>query len=127
VTEPDFANATLRVRNRVALAERIESITVEGPRRHWLARFDAAGIPCGPINNYAEAFADPQIRAREMVVEIEHPTLGRLKTPGSAIKMSETPPVVARAAPLLGEHTREVLREVGCSDGEIAALTDRAG
>jgi crotonobetainyl-CoA:carnitine CoA-transferase CaiB-like acyl-CoA transferase len=125
VTESDYATATLRVRNRAALAERIESITSGETRQHWLARFDEAGIPCGPINNYAEAFADPQIRAREMVVEIEHPTLGRVRTPGSAIKMSETPPAVARAAPLLGQHTREVLREVGYSDGDISAMTDR--
>jgi crotonobetainyl-CoA:carnitine CoA-transferase CaiB-like acyl-CoA transferase len=122
VADPDYANATLRVRNRAALADRIETITAEHTRQHWLARLDAAGIPCGPINTYAEAFADPQIRAREMVVEIEHPTLGRVQTPGSPIKMSETPPVVARPAPLLGEHTREVLREVGYSDEEISIL-----
>jgi formyl-CoA transferase len=121
--EPDYASATLRVRNRVALAERIERITAENTRQYWLARLDAAGIPCGPINNYAEAFADPQVRAREMVVEIEHPTLGRVRTPGSPIKMSETPPVVARPAPLLGEHTVEVLREVGYSDAEISTLS----
>jgi crotonobetainyl-CoA:carnitine CoA-transferase CaiB-like acyl-CoA transferase len=127
VAEPDFASSTLRVRNRVALAERIERITVEETRQDWLARFEAAGIPCGPINNYAEAFADPQVRARGMIVEMEHPTLGRVRTPGSAIKMSETPPVVSRAAPLLGEHTREVLREVGYSDADIAALTGRVG
>jgi crotonobetainyl-CoA:carnitine CoA-transferase CaiB-like acyl-CoA transferase len=122
-SDPDYVSATLRVRNRVALAERIETITAENTRQHWLARLDAAGIPCGPINNYAEAFADPQVRAREMVVEIEHPTLGRVRTPGSPIKMSETPPVVARPAPLLGEHTVEVLREVGYSDAEISTLS----
>jgi crotonobetainyl-CoA:carnitine CoA-transferase CaiB-like acyl-CoA transferase len=122
-SDPDYASATLRVRNRVALAERIETITAESTRQHWLARLDAAGIPCGPINNYAEAFADPQVRAREMVVEMEHPTLGRVRTPGSPIKMSETPPVVARPAPLLGEHTVEVLREVGYSDAEISTLS----
>jgi len=125
VADPDYANATVRVRNRAALAERIETITAEHTRQHWLARLDAAGIPCGTINTYAEAFADPQIRAREMVVEIEHPTLGRVQTPGSPIKMSETPPVVARPAPLLGEHTREVLREVGYSDEEISILLCR--
>jgi crotonobetainyl-CoA:carnitine CoA-transferase CaiB-like acyl-CoA transferase len=122
-SEPDYVSATLRVRNRAALAERIERITAENTREYWLARLEAAGIPCGPINNYAEAFADPQVRAREMVVEIEHPTLGRVRTPASPIKMSETPPVVARPAPLLGEHTREVLREVGYSDAEISTLT----
>jgi len=67
-------------------------------------------------------FADPQVVAREMVVETEHPTLGRLKTLGSPIKMSATPPVVSRRAPMLGEHTDEVLAEAGFGSGEIAAF-----
>jgi len=120
--DPDYANATLRVRHHTALASRIEEITATGTRQEWLERFEAAGIPCGPINNYAETFADPQIRARGMVVDVDHPTLGRLKAIGSPVKMSETPPLAARRAPLLGEHTREVLREAGCSDTEISQL-----
>jgi crotonobetainyl-CoA:carnitine CoA-transferase CaiB-like acyl-CoA transferase len=120
---PDYATDTLRVRNRASLVARIEEITVQQPREHWLARFDAAGIPCGPINDYAEAFADPHIRARDMIVEIDHPTLGRMKTLGAPVKMSETPPIVARRAPLLGEHTRAVLVEAGFSEEEIAVLT----
>jgi crotonobetainyl-CoA:carnitine CoA-transferase CaiB-like acyl-CoA transferase len=110
------------VRNRAGLIARIETITATEPRRYWLERLEAHGIPCGPINNYAEAFADPQIRAREMIAAVDHPTLGRLHTPGSPIKMSVTPPVVNRRAPLLGEHTSEVLREVGYSDEEISLL-----
>jgi len=120
--EPEFLTNTVRVRNRQPLIERIEAITTSESRSHWLSLFETAGIPCGPINNYEQAFADPQIRARDMVVEVDHPTLGRLKTLGSPIKMSETPPVATRRAPLLGEHTREVLREAGCSDEEIAAV-----
>ena len=118
--EPDFANDTLRVRNRAALVDRIEAITAGGTRAEWIARFEEAGIPCGPINNYAEVFADPQIRARGMVVEVEHPTLGPVRMTGPAVKMSETPPVASRPAPLLGQHTREVLREAGYSDEEIS-------
>jgi crotonobetainyl-CoA:carnitine CoA-transferase CaiB-like acyl-CoA transferase len=120
-TEPDFADATRRVQNRQRLIELIEAITAGQRRQHWLELFERRGIPCGPINNYAEAFADPQIRARGMVVEIDHPALGRLHVPGSPIKMSATPPITRRRAPLLGEHTGEVLREAGCSDEEIAA------
>jgi formyl-CoA transferase len=120
--DPEYANDTLRVRNRAGLVERIEAITAGQARHYWLERFEAHGIPCGPINNYAEAFADPQIRAREMIAEVDHPTLGRLRMPGSPIKMSATPPDVSRRAPLLGEHTREVLREAGCGEHEIASI-----
>jgi crotonobetainyl-CoA:carnitine CoA-transferase CaiB-like acyl-CoA transferase len=119
---PEFATNAQRVRHRGDLAARIEAITLGQPRAHWLALFDANDIPCGPINDYAQVFADPQVRAREMVVDVEHPTLGRIRALGSPIKMSATPPDVRRRAPRLGEHTGEVLRELGLSDDEIATL-----
>jgi crotonobetainyl-CoA:carnitine CoA-transferase CaiB-like acyl-CoA transferase len=120
--EAAFVDNASRVKNREALAARIESITATEPRAHWLALLEANDIPCGPINDYAQVFADPQVLAREMVVETDHPALGHLRTLGSPIKMSATPPDVSRRAPQLGEHTDEVLAEAGFSVGEIAAL-----
>jgi len=126
-TEVDFADNAGRVRHREALAARIEAITAKEPRSHWLALFEANDVPCGPINDYAQVFADPQVRAREMVVETDHPALGRMRTLGSPIKLSETPVDPARRAPQLGEHTDEVLAEAGYSADDIAALrNDRA-
>ena len=119
---PEFADNASRVRNRAALAERIESVLRDRPCAHWLALFDANDFPCGPINDYAAVFEDPQVQAREMVVNIDHPTLGAVKALGSPIKMSGTPPDPSRRAPLLGEHTDEVLRESGVSAEEIGRL-----
>jgi crotonobetainyl-CoA:carnitine CoA-transferase CaiB-like acyl-CoA transferase len=125
-TDPLFAENSTRVRNHTALAARIEAITSEHPRRHWIALFDANDVPCGPINNYAQVFAEPQIMSREMVVDVEHPVLGRTKSLGSPIKLSETPTNPRRRAPLLGEHTTVVLLEAGFSSEEIDEL-QRAG
>ena len=122
IAMPVFRDNAARVRNREALAARIESVMSQKPQSYWLALLEANDIPCGPINNYEQVFADPQVVAREMVAETEHQTLGRLKTLGSPVKLSATPPVVTRQAPLLGEHTDEILAEAGFSESEIAVL-----
>ena len=120
--DPAYRDETMRVRNREDLARAIETVTTGEPRAHWLALLEREGIPCGPINSYAEVFADPQLRARDMIVEIDHAVHGRQQTLGSPIKMSATPPVIARRAPTLGEHTHEVLQEAGFTEEEIRAL-----
>jgi crotonobetainyl-CoA:carnitine CoA-transferase CaiB-like acyl-CoA transferase len=121
-TMPQYVDNANRVRNQAALATLIESVTSARTCNDWLAVFDEAGIPCGPINDYARVLNDPQIRARDMVVAIDHPTLGAQRALGSPIKMSGTPANAARRAPLLGEHTDEILVETGFSREEIVAL-----
>ena len=88
----------------------------------WLDAMEGAGVPCGPIYDLAEAYDDPQVRAREMVVEVEHPVAGTIKNIGIPVKLSETPGTVRRAAPTLGQHTDEVLAEFGFSPNETDEL-----
>ena len=120
--QPNYASDTARVKNRLALATAIEAITSKRPCQHWLELFEQNEIPCGPINDYAEVARDPHLRSRDMVVETDHPTFGKIKTLGSPIKFSETPTQPNRPAPLLGEHTNEVLREHGYNAKQIAKL-----
>ena len=96
------------------------------PRAHWLALFETCDIPSGPIHDYAEVMSDPHILARELVVETDHPTLGPIKTLGTPLKLSDTPLTPGRPAPLLGQHTDDVLGEVGLTSEEIDELR-RAG
>ena len=122
LTDPRFASDAARVAHRRELAEVIESIMVSRPCAHWLDRLEGAGIPCGPIRNYAEVFADPQVSARQLALHVDHPTLGTMKTLGTPIKMSETPLDPGGRAPLLGEHTEQILREFGFSEAQLVSL-----
>jgi crotonobetainyl-CoA:carnitine CoA-transferase CaiB-like acyl-CoA transferase len=121
---PEFATSGNRVENRAALAGLIEEITVLQPRQHWLDLLDGHDIPCGPINSYAEALRSPQATARGMVQAVDHPALGRLEVLGSPLKLSASPPAIERPAPLLGEHTTQVLREAGYTDEAIARMRE---
>jgi crotonobetainyl-CoA:carnitine CoA-transferase CaiB-like acyl-CoA transferase len=122
LTDRRFATDVERVRNREVLAAAIDEAMSVATRASWLERFAAAGIPSGPINDYAQVFADPQVAARDMVVEVEHPALGRLRGLGSPVKMSATPLDPRRRAPGLGEHTDEVLRKAGIGDEELREM-----
>ena len=92
---------------------------------HWLSRLEEAGIPAGPIFDVMQMHADPQTQAREMVPETDHPVAGRVQTIGPPIKFEATPGRVADPAPLHGQHTDDVLRELGYSDGDIESMVEQ--
>ena len=104
------------------LVAELESATTARDSDDWVAALVEAGVPCGPIHDYRQVFEDPHTQAREMEVRLEHPVEGTISALGIPVKLSDTPGSIRRPAPLLGEHTAEVLREAGLSDAEIAAL-----
>ena len=119
---PDYIDNTARVQNRSELTTKIESIMAQKSSEFWLSVLEEQDIPCGPINNYEEIMNDPQVKARQMIVYADHPTLGRIKMLGSPVKMSSTPLVPNRRSPLLAEHTDQVLKEIGFMPDEIDEL-----
>jgi crotonobetainyl-CoA:carnitine CoA-transferase CaiB-like acyl-CoA transferase len=120
--DPRFASNAQRVRHRELLVPQIAAIIKTRPRDAWLTALEAAKVPCGAINNLAETFADPQVQARGMTVTMAHPLTEELRLVASPIKLSATPVAYRHAPPLLGQHTRELLREAGCDETEIDAL-----
>jgi crotonobetainyl-CoA:carnitine CoA-transferase CaiB-like acyl-CoA transferase len=112
--------------DRMAHLKELEQALAPYFRRHsraeLLARFEAAGVPAGPVYDVLQMHADPQVEARAMVVEVEHAAVGPVKTLGLPVKFSDTPGKVSTGAPVYGQHTREVLRAHGFTDAEIETL-----
>ncbi|MBI3964638.1 MAG: CoA transferase [Chloroflexi bacterium] len=122
VDDPKYRTNNDRVRNRTELIEKLQAMFLTQPKSHWLPLIEAAGVPCGPINNIDQVLADPQVLARDMIVEIEHPEVPNFKTYGTPMKLWGTPGSIRRPPPLLGQHTDEVLGEMGYSAADVAAL-----
>ena len=110
--DPRFATNTLRVANRSVLVPLLRQATVFKTTAEWVTRLEAVGVPCGPINDLAQVFADPQVQARGLAMQLPHALAGLVPQVASPIRLSETPVEYRNAPPLLGEHTRQVLEQV---------------
>jgi crotonobetainyl-CoA:carnitine CoA-transferase CaiB-like acyl-CoA transferase len=124
MSDPRFASAQGRSSNRTALADEINAVLATRPSLEWVESLNAAGVPCGPIHAMDEVFADAQVRHLNAAVAVEHPTLGTLTILNQAIKLSRTPGAVVTATPERGEHSDEILREIGLSATEVAELRE---
>ncbi|WP_371371546.1 CaiB/BaiF CoA transferase family protein [Sporomusa aerivorans] len=123
--DPRFATNALRTQNVASLKEILDSVFIKKSIDEWLEQLEAAGIPCGPINTIDKVVVNPQIIARDMIVNTNHPEAGNIKMAGIPIKLSATPGSIDRAAPLLGQHTEEILQELlGLSIQEIGKLKE---
>ncbi|RMS14033.1 L-carnitine dehydratase/bile acid-inducible protein F [Pseudomonas coronafaciens pv. coronafaciens] len=121
--DPRFVTNKLRVAHRAELIPLIRQATVFRPTGWWVAELERAGVPCGPVNDLAQVFADPQVVARGLAIELPHALGGRVAQVASPIRLSETPVEYRRAPPLLGEHTDQVLQALlGMSSEEVASL-----
>jgi crotonobetainyl-CoA:carnitine CoA-transferase CaiB-like acyl-CoA transferase len=120
--DPRFIGVLERRAHRSELTAEIEAVLRERDVAEWVERINAADVPCGPVLDVAQVFADPQVLAREMRVVLPHPEVGEFQTTGLPVKLSRTPGAIERRPPLHGEHTDEVLRECGIEAAEIAEL-----
>jgi len=120
--DPRFATNSARMANLEALTATMNAVLATRTKAEWIDAFDAAGVPAGPVHTIGEALAHPQTLARGMVVELTHLQAGATTALGCPVHFSATPTRIDRPAPLLGEHTREVLRGSGYSDAEIDAF-----
>jgi formyl-CoA transferase len=119
---PDYRTADLRSKNRAGLNAEMNRALAARTAAEWVEILNQAGVPCGAINNMDQVFADPQVRHLQAAAEVTHPKLGKLKLINQAVKLSRTPARLATASPERGEHTEELLRELGYDKAGIARL-----
>ena len=124
--DPRFATNADRNANRSQLIPLLEAVTVTASRERWIAAFQAAGVPCGAIQTYDQVFADPHLVERDFFWEGDHEVLGPLRQLGSPMGLGETPPRRGAAGPSLGQHSAEVLAELGYSADQFEELRDRS-
>jgi len=120
--DPRFSVNANRVRNRDALVALLAPVLRSRPRNTWLSALEAAKVPCGPINDLADVFADTHVQSRQMTVQVDHPLAGSLELVASPMKLSATPVTIKRAPPLLGQHTDEVLASLGLDEAARTSL-----
>jgi crotonobetainyl-CoA:carnitine CoA-transferase CaiB-like acyl-CoA transferase len=120
--DPRFRRNADRLRHREILEKEIEGVLATRPTAHWVAAFDAAGVPSGPVATYAQLFADPQVRHLEMVAHADDPELGRVPHVRSPVRLSRSRVAVRTVAPKLGAHTKEILGGLGYTPAELEAL-----
>jgi formyl-CoA transferase/CoA:oxalate CoA-transferase len=120
--DPRFSTNPLRVTNREELIPLLKETLLKATTQEWINCFDAAGVPAGPIQTVDQALKDPQVIARGMITELEHPEAGALKVIGCPIKLNRTPAAVRTPPPLLGQHTLEVLQSAGYTDTLIKEM-----
>ena len=123
--DPRYLDLPSRMRNIDDLEKDIEEVLAEHPTEYWVEKLDEAGVPGGPVLLYDEVMENHHVQAREMVTEIEHPIIGKMKTLGIPAKMSRTPMSIRRPAPWLGQHTVETLLDADFSKEEISDLFDK--
>jgi crotonobetainyl-CoA:carnitine CoA-transferase CaiB-like acyl-CoA transferase len=121
MTDPRFDSAEKRREHRSEINALVQSVIGGRTREEWITRLNRAGVPCGPVNNLAQAFSDPQVLHQEMVIESAQPG-GPVKVPGFPVKLSITPARLRKPSPQAGEHSAKVLHEFGYRDKEIQGL-----
>jgi formyl-CoA transferase len=122
-SDPRFASNGDRMRNISALIETMSSVLKTNTTDHWVEGFERAGVPAGPVKTMTQVLADPQVKARDMVIRVEHPVAGEIDALGCPIKFSNGHGVTSRGAPLYGQHTAEVMVELGYEPAEIDRLS----